>query len=55
MSRYLVEYSSTADRIVILGFLRGLASLLATGQKAGFFPTAAYPHLQYHPRSLPGR
>lgn len=49
------ENRSIVGHIVILGFIRGLASLLATGQKAGFFPSAAYPHLQYHPRSPPGR
>lgn len=52
--RYPAEYRSATARIAILGYLRVLASLLATGQKAGFFPTAAYPRLQYHQRSPPG-
>lgn len=55
MLRYPAEYRSATAHIVILGYLRVLASLLAIGQKAGFFPTAAYPRLQYRQRSPPGR
>lgn len=52
---YPAEYRSATAQFVILGYPRALASLLATGQKAGFFPTAAYPRLQYRQRNPPGR